>query len=562
MFLESLTIKNDEEVIREISFHKGINLIVDETTSDDRTETGNNVGKTTVLRLIDFCLYGSGQNIYTDSEFKTTNQNVESFLKENNIIITLTLSDQIGDENSPRIVIERNFLKHGEKIQRIDGQKMSNTEFSSTLKHRIFKTKSDRPTFKQLKSKNIRDEKNKLVQTIKVLNSFTTDVAYESLHLFWFGVDVDLSKDKLVRDKNLEEKLQARLRKDSNLSQIKQSLIIVDKEILSLNRKRINFNLNEEYEADLNRLNGVKLALNSTSNTLSHLEMRVELIEESRRDLENSSSSIDAQKIEALYKSAKALIPNIQRTFEDTLKFHNDMISQKMRFITEDLPQLKAQISKERMDLEKFLTEEKVISEKLDESKTIEDLEVIILDLNKYHERKGALEEQKRLWDKTNLKLSDIDEKLNLINAEIDSKDAFIQKRIAEFNSYFSDISNRLNGEHSLLSAENVDGVYKFAIGNIEGNLGTGGKKSQMAAFDLSYIKFADEKDIPCLHFILQDQIENVHSNQITNLLTEIVDEVNCQYVLPVLRDKLPDEIDIKKLEVLSLSQEKKLFKI
>jgi len=142
------------------------------------------------------------------------------------------------------------------------------------------------------------------------------------------------------------------------------------------------------------------------------------------------------------------------------------------------------------------------------------------------------------------------------------SKDDLIQERIAEFNVFFSDISSRLDGVHSMLSADNPDGIYKFTIGNIEGNPGTGGKKSQMASFDLAYIKFADSIDLPCLHFILQDQIENVHSNQITNLLTEIVSEVNCQYVLPVLRDKLPKDIDISSMEILSLSQASKLFKI
>jgi len=137
-----------------------------------------------------------------------------------------------------------------------------------------------------------------------------------------------------------------------------------------------------------------------------------------------------------------------------------------------------------------------------------------------------------------------------------------IQKRIAEFNSHFSDISSRLDGVHSLLSADKIDDIYKFVIGNIEGSPGTGSKKSQMASFDLAYIKFSDDLNIPCLHFILQDQIENVHSNQITNLLTEIVDEINCQYVLPVLRDKLPRDIDVEQFEVISLSQNEKLFKI
>ncbi|HBO75101.1 MAG TPA: DUF2326 domain-containing protein, partial [Marinilabiliales bacterium] len=74
MFLKSLTIHNDTALIREILFHKGINLIIDETKSKDKTESGNSVGKTTVLRLIDFCLDGSGSNIYIDPEFKNTNK--------------------------------------------------------------------------------------------------------------------------------------------------------------------------------------------------------------------------------------------------------------------------------------------------------------------------------------------------------------------------------------------------------------------------------------------------------------------------------------------------------
>ena len=53
MFLKSLKIEKENILIREIFFNKGINLIVDETPAKDRTQSGNNVGKTTVLRLID-----------------------------------------------------------------------------------------------------------------------------------------------------------------------------------------------------------------------------------------------------------------------------------------------------------------------------------------------------------------------------------------------------------------------------------------------------------------------------------------------------------------------------
>ncbi|OFX37319.1 MAG: hypothetical protein A2W95_17720 [Bacteroidetes bacterium GWA2_40_14] len=563
MFLKSLTIHNDTELIREILFHKGINLIVDETKSKNKTESGNSVGKTTVLRLIDFCLDGSGSNIYIDPEFKNTNKKIESFLKENNILITLVLIEDLEDENSKTITIQRNFLTYKNKIQKINRETLSNDDFSSTLKELIFDSTEKQPTLKQLKSKNIRDEKNKLTQTIRVLpQNVTTDAIYESLHLFWFGIDIDTSKDKLVRDKNIEEKLQTRLRKESNLSQINQSLIIINKQIEVLNKKKELFNLNEKYEEELQSLNNIKLKINSVSTNLSRLELRKELILESKVDFEKDVTNINIDQIKRMYEKAKSFIPNIQRTFEETVSFHNEMIQQKVAYITEELPTLEHEINQLKRSLNTLVIQEKSISESLNKSGAIEDLQLIINDLNSYYEKKGNFEEQKRLWEKSNENLKQLNDKLDKINKNILSKDELIQQRIVEFNSYFSDISSRLDGVHSLLSADNDGGIYKFKIDNIEGNPGTGSKKSQMASFDLAYIKFADSLNIPCLHFVLQDQIENVHSNQISNLLTEIVDEVNCQYVLPVLRDKLPTNIDIKPFEILSLSQSDKLFRV
>ena len=53
MYLKYLIISNCNGLIRRIDFHPGLNLIVDDT--QEGTEmTGNNVGKTTVLRLIDY----------------------------------------------------------------------------------------------------------------------------------------------------------------------------------------------------------------------------------------------------------------------------------------------------------------------------------------------------------------------------------------------------------------------------------------------------------------------------------------------------------------------------
>ncbi len=468
MFLKSLSIHDDAKLIREITFRKGINLIVDETSSQVKTTSGNSVGKTTVLRLIDFCLDGGGENLYIDPEFKTRNLVVEKFLKEKNIITKLILVEDLDDEFSPRVIIERNFLQRTKKIQRINGEELKAADFSKKLKNRIFRTDSEKPTFKQLKSKNIRDEKNKLVNTIRVLPpNVVTDVTYEALHLFWFGIDTNLSKDKLVRDKNIEKKIQARLRRENNLSQINQALIIVNRRIEELIHQKNSFSVNDNYEADFDRLNTIRRKINQNGTEIARLELRLELILESKRDLEGSVSEIDTEQIRVLYSRAKNLLPNLQKSFEDTLAFHNGMIDKKLRFITEELPSLQEKIKTTRTSQSELLAQEKSLSEKIVKSGAIEDLQAIVEELNSFYEKKGVLEEQKRSWEFSLSTVKTIEEDLAKINEELYSKDDLIQKRIAEFNIFFADISSRLDGVHSLLSADNPDGIYKFVIGNI-----------------------------------------------------------------------------------------------
>ena len=138
MFLKQLIIQDNYSIIRDIHFHKGINLIVDETRTTDHKESGNNVGKTTVLRLIDFCLGGKGKNIYQDPEFKgRDNAEVKNFLQENNIVITLILKENLDDVLSPEIEIRRNFLTGKKNISEINDQSVPQKEYQSILKRLI-----------------------------------------------------------------------------------------------------------------------------------------------------------------------------------------------------------------------------------------------------------------------------------------------------------------------------------------------------------------------------------------------------------------------------------------
>ena len=566
MFLKQVVIQNRNSIIRNILFHKGINLIVDETPIiNSQQTTGNNVGKTTVLRLVDYCFGADGKNIYQDTEFnKQPNTTIENFLKDNEIIITVVLVDNLDGVVSEKITIRKNFLSRNKKIQEINGENIiKDADFDKRLKSEIFKSAVDKPTFRQIISKNIRDEKNKMTNIVKVLNSFASSEVYEALYLFWLGISTDNhnEKERLWSAKKKEEGFQKRLKKEGELSLIEQQLAFLNGKIEDLNQKKSNFNLNENYSTDIKKLNEIKLLLNRNSTELSRLEIRKDLINESKEDLEQEYTQIDTSQIKSLYEKAKSLIANIQVSFEDTVKFHNDLISEKLEYITKELPEIEHQISRIKSEIINLRAKEDILTNTLNKSVLGEDFEKIILELNKQFERKGNLEEQKRLWIDSQKKLTEIDNNLKEINEDIFSEDDQIQNRITEFNKYFSVLSNRLYGETYLLSSQKNDKGYELIVTNLEGNPSTGKKKGQIAAFDFAYIQFADKLDIECLHFIMHDQLETIHDNQL-NTLVEVANSINGQYIVPILRDKIPSNIDISELEVLSLSQYDKLFKI
>ena len=112
MFIEKLKISTKDETIREMNFHIGMNLIIDNTPlTADLKSTGNNVGKTTVLKLIYFCLGGEGKDIYTDEENKNkVYEDVKNFLINQEVLVTLTLTNGFNIENKNQFFLQYFFI--------------------------------------------------------------------------------------------------------------------------------------------------------------------------------------------------------------------------------------------------------------------------------------------------------------------------------------------------------------------------------------------------------------------------------------------------------------------
>lgn len=179
---------------------------------NNKIQTGNNVGKTTVLKLIDVC-FGANQNIvYKDSEDKNKEYiTVKNFLIENNIAISLKLGNSF-ETTKDNIIIQRNFLSRNKAIRKINNNDILDKDFKTKLLNIFFpEILYSKPTFRQIISHYNRYTDRKISNTLKTLDSYKNLAEYETLYLFMLGCDVSdgenrqLLLEKLKQEENYKK---------------------------------------------------------------------------------------------------------------------------------------------------------------------------------------------------------------------------------------------------------------------------------------------------------------------------------------------------------------------
>ncbi len=568
MFIKSLSIRSGAKVIREIEFHKGLNLIVDES---ENQITGNSVGKTTVLKLIDFCLGADKKNIYVDPETKRDEYKlVKDFLNEKKVLITLTLTSDFDNENANEVIIERNFLSSPkDRVSRVNGQQILAENFERELLKVLFPGHlDDKPSFRQIISHNIRYKDENINNTLKTLDRYTSDAEYETLYLFLFGCEFTRgnSKQEILIKIRQEDTYKSRLEKNQTKTAYETALSLINNDIDVLNMRKSSFNLNENLESDLDKLNKVKYDINKLSSTISKLNIRKDLIKEAEAELHSSKSNIDLRQLEVIYEQATSKITSIQKSFADLVAFHNTMIGEKVKFITKELPAIDKAIQENSNSLKRLLDEERYLTSMISKSDSFEELEKIIAELTEKYRKKGEYESIIEQLNEVDSNLKDFNKQLSEIDNDLfsDSFEKIVKAQLNKFNIYFSSISNELYGEqyavkYDIIINRKGQRLYKFSAFNA--NMSSGKKQGEISCFDLAYTLFADEENIPCLHFLLNDKKELMDDKQLVKI-GDFANRNNIQFVASILKDKLPAEINKEDFFVVKLSQDDKLFRI
>lgn len=392
------------------------------------------------------------------------------------------------------------------------------------------------------------------------------------LYLFLLGCDFHQgnAKQNLLVQIRTETSFKSRLEATQTRSAYETSLALLLDDITKLDEKKSTLQVNPNFESDLKKLDEVKYKVNLTSATISRLKLRHSLVIEATDDIKSNHSQIDINQLKALYNDVTGQLSKVHKSFEELLIFHNRMAEEKARYVSKELPSLKIEIEIERHEqaLKDLLRQERALAENIAKSDSFEELETLVIALNEKHRRKGEYEAiiQQITEAETNLK------NLNLALAEIDDSlfssdfEAAIKTQLNKLNKYFSEISEELYGEQYALKVDIVSNraaqkIYKFSSFNT--NFSSGKKQGEITCFDIAYTLFADEENIPCYHFLLNDKKELMHDNQLTKIARLVEREQrHVQFVASILRDKLPPELNTEQYFVLELSQEDKLFRI
>jgi len=569
MLIEKLIVRKivpSEEIVRDICFNlKGLNLIVD-NTSDEASESGNSVGKSTAIKIIDLCLGAKSVNeLYYDADTRSENSEVKEFLIFHKVQAELILVDS---EKNNRYSIKRDLFPRGKKY--IDDIEMPQQEFWDELKKILFGSKEPKPTFRQLIPKFVRLSNTSEDSMIKFLPPMTPKDIYDTIYCLLFHIyskDLISMKGEIVSQLNDCQKAINALEKSKSigsLSVLKQSLELIENDLRDYYAKRTGLSFIDEYKDELNAKRKLSNSINDLQEKMQIIEFEISTIEDSIKQLSQEKRNIDLNTLKKIYIEAKSYIPDLHKKYDDLLKFHNAMIQNKMDFIKEQLATKEDLLKRYTDQVNDLINEKGKLTIKVLDEGLLDELNIINRKIEDLSQKKGEyiksitlLEEQESIKDQLNEKLKDIVSKMD--GTEIEEK-------IKKFNHIFSDYCDKLYGEKYLLAYnQNWEEEKKFpiSIGSLGGNVGTGKKKAVIVAFDLAYMQYAITMKIKAPQFVIHDKMENTHINQLKTIF-QITQNINGQYIIPILRERIDkvDEIYVEKAKVLELSENNKFFNI
>lgn len=549
MYIKNLKIEDKNGIIiRDINFILGLNIVLG--VKNDIPGSTNSLGKTTLLRSIDFCLDGKYQSFYEDNESKNIlNSEILNFFKESELKFSLNLAKSLKHKSSFNITFSRKIISKPTKknpqafkiIHYINDNEVSSKDYSLKLKEILFQSKTEKPSFRQLITKFLRKEDEQISKILRFF-SFSSDVEYETIHFTLFGYKNPYDIEKKF---TLEKKMKSLKDKIKVIDALKptgiEQIISVNKATLSqLIKKRDSFKINEKYNYEEDKLANLNQEIINLDKEISNLELNKETLLKRLSIIEISNFEDNSKTIELIYKEANLYNIKIQKKFEETITFHNKMIENERLYLFDRIKKINININDKQENRKKISITYSNLLEDLAQNGSLAQYtqlneEINILS-NKIAEDNTLQMQSKSLYSELNNLSQNYTEIINTIEKNILE---FKNNNINVFNEYFSKYSEMIYNQKYILAFDKFKDIYKFEISAIESNVGSGKKQALVTAFDLAYSAFIQDPRINLNYprFSTQDKVEIIDSADLQKLAT-IAESANCQLIFPLIEDK------------------------
>lgn len=568
MFIKSLRIRNTttNTVMREVSFHKGTNFIVDTEYSSRH----NKVGKTTFLKLIDV-LMGAQNKSYVYIDQETNNETVElrDTIIEKRIAIEMTLVQSLEAPYGKSVDLKVELFPRGHYF--IGEERLSLTNYRLKLNELLFGIEDNVPTFRQLINSFVRvsvgGDDNSFLRTL-TRASYAT---YRSVYDFLFDISDPGLAHKLSELNTLLNRAQESLRQYrrvngvEDVEQQRQILIALESEYAQTKSQADDIFDAEDYKNNRETIALVRAEYARLTDLLSELDYRIgrnrEALEAARAERKRQA---DFELSRRFFDEVCAMLPDLNKTFEEMVGFNDKLCDNKIAYfedIEADLLAEKTSFEDERRALlasnSQFLS--LVARDRIDE------YEQLSASLTELRQEIGRRKEIVDTLERFERELASIQEDINSYSTggtAREGKGSDYQAMMTSFNKFFTPLAQRINGEKPILVYQPDTAKFPVTITEISGS-STGTRKSLIAAYDLAYQQFAIANLIHTPRFVVHDVVENVEGEDLRTIINA-ANGIDAQYIVAVLKEKLDSshisEEEQAELQILQLADDDKLF--
>lgn len=566
MYIKTLQIvQKNNQIIRRVDFHSGVNFVVDEEDSD----THNHVGKTTFLKLIDIALGSKDKKfIYTDSQTNTKNVKLEKLIEEQKVSVELILCNKFGSSDAEDIKLKVDLFNKGHKY--INGEQKKIKEYNAELNKLLFNNEKNIPTFRELIPYFVRvSAKKDDYDFLRNLHSTTRIVTYRSIYNYLFNISGSQSLDdleKVKRQLDQIQKAEKNYKKLDNNNQDKE--ILVQK--LSANRSRqkqlkieiANLVKGTDFVNNRKAIASARQCYINIKDDLDNLQYRLSRIKEDIQNTEVEHPQLNPNLTQDFFREIKQSMPQVNKTYEDLVRFNDALKENKLNYLENISVKLQKEIDITKRKQQDFLEKNSDIIGliKNNDIAKYDELNQELADVSK---NVAKQEEIYATLDRFSKEEEELKKKIDDLQENARNRSADYQSSLNKFNSYFTALASEMNHIQPILAYHENLKEFPVSVEDLDEGTSSGTLKSLILCYDIAYQQFAMEigKQVP--NFVVYDTLESVEGDVVLKLVDKI-NSMDIQVVVAILKEKLDsskvDTNSQKRNTVLSLSNSNRVF--